>query len=346
VSIDLLVAYGWDTAWADSFSTLAGPGQIPGRIIEQHRNRWTVMTADGERHCRPAPLQAGTGDWLALEPVADTHVARAVLPRRSLLSRQAASNATEQQILGANMDTLFLCTALGHDFNMRRLERILTVAWSSEAAPVIVLTKADLAAPGEAEASLAVVANGAPAVPVVLTSSVSGAGAADLLPWLGPGRTVALIGASGAGKSTLLNRLAGQELAATGALDGEGKGRHTTTSRSILPLPGGAVIIDNPGIRALQLWDGEDGLDRVFADIEALGQQCRFRDCRHEGEPGCAVGAAIADGRLNSGRLENRRKLEREFAFAERKQDKAARAEERKRWRQVARDLRARAAPE
>ena len=339
MSLDLLTAYGWNSAWADSFSTLAAPGWIPARIIEQQRGLWTCVTAAGECACR-APgrgetIQAGTGDWVALEPVADTQLIRAVLPRRSRLSRQAAGLATSEQILAANMDTLFLCMAIGRDFNMRRLERILTVAWSSGAEPVIVLTKADLVEPAEAAAGLAAAEAAAPSVPVALTSGVTGAGVAALAPWLVPGRTVALMGASGAGKSTLVNALAGSDLALTGALDAEGKGRHTTTWRSLLPLPSGALIIDNPGIRALQLWDGEGGLDQTFAEIQTLAAACRFRDCRHESEPGCAVRAAIESGSLDPARLENRRKLAREFAFAERKQDKALQAAERQHWRRL-----------
>jgi ribosome biogenesis GTPase len=346
VTLDLLNAYGWNSAWADSFATIAAPGWVPARIIEQQRGLWSCITAAGECTCR-APghgeqTQPGTGDWVALEPVAGIFLIRAVLPRLSRLSRQAAGNATAEQVLAANMDTLFLCMALGRDFNLRRLERILTVAWSSGAEPVIVLTKADLTEPAEAAARLAAVEVAAPAVPVALTSGITGAGVAALAPWLMPGRTVALIGASGAGKSTLVNALAGRDLAPTGGLDTEGKGRHTTTWRSLLPLPSGALIIDNPGIRALQLWDGESGLDQTFAEIQALSTNCRFRDCRHEGEPGCAVQAAIAAGTLDPARLENRRKLAREFAFAERKQDKALQAAERQQWRRISRDNRTR----
>ncbi|HVJ52949.1 MAG TPA: ribosome small subunit-dependent GTPase A [Aliidongia sp.] len=343
MSLDLLTAYGWDSAWADNFSAIAAPGWVPARILQQQRDRWTCVTAAGELQARSTlPDPPGTGDWVALEPVADTHLVRALLPRRNRLSRQAAGLATEEQVLAANMDTLFLCMALGRDFNLRRLERILTVAWSSGAAPVIVLTKADLAEPAEAEACRTAVEAAAPAVPVAQISSLAGTGLAGLEPWLTPGRTVAFIGASGAGKSTLVNALAGQELVLTGGLDGDGKGRHTTTWRSLVQLPDGALVIDNPGIRALQLWDGEDGLDRTFAEIRTLAQSCRFRDCRHEGEPGCAVRAAIEAGDLDPARLENRRKLAREFAFAERKQDKALQAAERRHLQRRGREIRAR----
>ena len=347
MNLDLLAAHGWDSAWAACFDTVAAPGCFPGRVLEQQRALWLCATAGGDRRCllpsgtRDAGLPA-PGDWLVLEPSGEHSLIRAILPRRSLLSRQAAGEATDQQVLAANMDTLFLCMALDRDFSLRRLERFLTVAWSSGAEPVIVLTKADLPPPELVAARLAETAIAAPEVALCTVSGVTGDGIAALAPWLLPGRTIALIGASGAGKSTLLNALAGVALSPTAALDGDGKGRHTTTWRALHRLPDGALVLDSPGIRALKLWDGESGLDRTFAEIRALAQLCRFRNCRHEGAPGCAVQAAIARGDLAEARLENRRKLARELAFAERKQSKAAAAEERHRWKRLHRDNRAR----
>jgi ribosome biogenesis GTPase / thiamine phosphate phosphatase len=349
MNLDLLAAHGWDSAWAACFDTAAAPGCIPGRVLEQQRGLWLCATAAGDRRCLlPAGNRdaggAASGDWLVLEPAGEQCLIRAILPRRSQLSRQGAGEATDQQVLAANMDTLFLCMALDRDFNLRRLERILTVAWSSGAEPVIVLTKTDLVPPELAAARVAEARAATPAVALCTTSGVTGDGIAALAPWLAPGRTVALIGASGAGKSTLLNAVAGVELTPTAALDSDGKGRHTTTWRALHRLPGGALVLDNPGIRALKLWDGESGLDRTFAEIRALAEQCRFRNCRHEDEPGCAVQAAIARGELDAARLHNRRKLARELAFAERKQSKAAAAEEKHRWKRLHRDNRAREA--
>jgi len=331
------------------FAETAAPGWRAGRVFAQQRGVWFCVTEAGERRAQIPPvlrdaLAPGIGDWLALEPVGDHDVIRAILPRRSLLSRQGAGEATDQQVLAANIDALFLCMALDRDFNLRRLERILTVAWGSGAEPVVVLTKNDVLPPEQAAARLAEATAAAPAVAIHPVCGLTGMGVAALASWLRPGRTVALIGASGAGKSTLLNALAGAEVSVTGALDGGGKGRHTTTWRELHRLPGGALVLDSPGIRALRLWDGEAGLERAFAEIAALAELCRFRDCRHDGEPGCAVQAAITRGELDTARLDSRRKLARELAFAERRQSKALAAEEKSRWKRIHRDQRSRVA--
>lgn len=344
---DPLVAHGWDAAWAVLFAETAAPGWRPGRVFAQQRGIWLCVTEAGERRCLPPSalhdtLAPGIGDWLALEPAGDHDIIRAILPRRSLLSRQGAGAATDQQVLAANIDALFLCMALDRDFNLRRLERILTVAWGSGAEPVVVLTKSDTLPPDLAAARLAEAIAAAPAAAIHPVSGLTGTGVDALAPWLRPGRTVALIGASGTGKSTLLNALAGAEVSVTGALDGDGKGRHTTTWRELYRLPGGALVLDNPGIRALRLWDGEAGLDRAFAEIATLAESCRFRDCRHDGEPGCEVQAAITRGDLDAARLDSRRKLARELAFAERRQSKALAAEEKSRWKKIHRDQRSR----
>jgi ribosome biogenesis GTPase len=250
------------------------------------------------------------GDWVTLDAVGpDTGVIRAVLPRRSLCARMAAGRTPLPQAIAASLDTIFICMALNGDFNPRRLERYLTLAWDSGATPVVVLTKADLCAdiPGRL-AALHAVAAGAD---VVVCSAENASGLDAVAAYTGAGQTVAFIGASGAGKSTLINRLAGQELLATGAVRaGDDRGRHTTTYRSLIPLPGGGVVIDTPGMRELQLLSGDTA--RAFEDITALAGQCRFADCTHTGEPGCAVRAAIDRGALPEGRLTSFLKLRRE----------------------------------
>lgn len=344
---DKLAELGWDEAWRRSFDQFAESGTVPGRVIEQQRGLWLCATSSGDRLCRQPGHSASppaAGDWVVIDPAAEPEPARirATLPRRSQLIREAAGAATAAQVLAANMDTLLICMALDRDFNLRRLERILIVAWSSGAQPVVILTKPDLLPAAEREAHLAQAAAVAPGVALHCVSGLTGDGLAALAPLLAPGRTIALIGASGAGKSTLLNALAGTELTPTGALDNDGKGRHTTTWRALHRLPCGALVLDNPGIRALKLWDGAAGLTQVFTDIERLSRDCRFRDCRHEGEPGCAVAAAIASGELDPDRLASRDKLARELAFAERKQNQAAAAAEKARWKRIHKDTRAR----
>ena len=274
---------------------------------------------------RPGELPAA-GDWVAVAARHDEGAGtiHAVLPRRSAIVRKAAGNPTEAQVVGANVDTVFLVTSLNDDLNLRRLERYLATAWESGAQPAILLTKADLCDdPAAAVLDVQAIAYG---VPVHAVSTVTGEGIDELGAYLGEGKTIALIGSSGVGKSTLVNRLAGREVLATQEIrESDGRGRHTTSHRELVPLPGGGLVLDTPGMRELQLWESSDGMQEAFDDVEELVDACRFADCGHGVEPDCAVQAALADGSLAPERYESWVKLQRELEHLERKQGGRAR---------------------
>ena len=329
---------GWDADWASALGQLEDDNLIPARVAAQHRGAYVVWTATGELRARAAgrmfyehevgaPIPA-VGDWVG---VRDTTIT-SILPRRSAFLRKAAGFGSDEQVLAANVDTAFLLAGLDDDFSLRRLERYLTTAWDSGAAPVVVLTKADLCADvGEAVLSVESVAIGVPVVPV---SNVTGEGLDHLTAHLSPGRTVVLLGSSGVGKSTLLNRLAGTELMRTAEIAADGTGRHTTTHRELVRLPDGALVIDTPGLRELQFWEGD--VDAAFEDIEALAADCRFRDCAHAREPGCAVLNAVDEGRLELGRLRSWRKFQRELEAIAARTDHRLRVARKKRWKEIA----------
>ena len=277
-----------------------------------------------------------------------TAIIECVLERRSVVSRAAAGRASAQQVVAANVDTIFIVTALPQDLNARRLERYLTMVWDGGAAPVILVNKSDLS--DDPDAAGAALRARLPHVDVVVLSALHDRASTDaptdasrkaggldaLAAWLRPAHTVALIGSSGVGKSTLINRLLGRDALKVSALsDADGKGRHTTTARQLVELPGGALLIDTPGMRELQPWVGEEAVDAAFEEIAESAASCRFGDCAHEGEPGCAVAAAVESGRLDPDRLEHYRRLGREAAFEERKHDKAAAANTKRRWKQI-----------
>jgi ribosome biogenesis GTPase / thiamine phosphate phosphatase len=345
-----LAALGWDADFARDFAPFQAQGRAAARVVAEHRGRYVVADGDSER---PATLAGrlrhrargredlpAAGDWVALGAGDDgTASIHAVLPRRSAFIRKAAGEATEAQVLAANVDTALIATSLPADLSERRIERYLALAWESGAVPVVVLTKADRA--DDVDASVRAVRSVAPGAEVVAVSSVSGEGVDALGRWLRPGRTAVLLGSSGVGKSTLANRLMGGEVLRTGAVRDDGKGRHTTTHRQLLRLAGGALLIDTPGMRELQLWTADAGLDAAFADVEALATRCRFADCAHLAEPGCAVRAAAESGALDPGRLASWHRLRRELAWLATRQDEAAAAEQKARNRAIHRSQRA-----
>jgi ribosome biogenesis GTPase len=336
---------GWDAFFQDAFRPFENDNLIPARVAARHHGPCELLTELGRLGGVPAgrledhELPA-VGDWVAVRPLDGERkaVIEAVLPRRSAFTRKEAWSRTVAQVVAANVDTVFLVTAFGGDLNGRRLERYLTSAWDSGASPVIVANKADLAHDrllelGEVDA----VALG---VPVLVVSAATGEGMDELEPHLRPGRTVALLGSSGVGKSTLVNRLAGRELLATNEIRKDGRGRHTTTHRELVPLPAGALLIDTPGMRELQLWADEEVLDSTFAEIAELAAACRFSDCSHEHEPGCAVKSAIADGSLPRERFASYRKLQRELRALEIRKDARLKSEARKEMRRRQRRMR------
>jgi ribosome biogenesis GTPase / thiamine phosphate phosphatase len=336
-----LEGLGWGPSFAEAFRDHAREGWSPGRVALAERGVYRVWTARGElraglaghlrHHAAGAADLPAVGDWVALRAGAGDHAAaiHAVLPRRSAFSRKLAGSPTEEQVVAANVDTLFLVSGLDRDFNPRRIERSLVLAWESGALPVLLLNKADACADPWARAETACAA--APGVPVHPVSARTGAGLDALDGYLGRGRTVALLGSSGAGKSTLVNRLLGRELQATREVRArDGRGQHATTRRELILLPGGALLVDTPGWRELQLWAAGAGLDQAFEDVAALAARCRFRDCAHGQEPGCAVREGLGDDRLRS-----YRKLQGELRALAGRQDERARAAEKGRLRSI-----------
>ena len=274
------------------------------------------------------------GDWLALRPLPNEPetIVEAVLPRTSKFSRHEAGKVTREQVIAANVDVAFLVAALNQDLNPRRLERYITTAWSGGSSPVIVLTKPDLC--DDVDAALGEVEPVALGIPIHVVNGLTGEGVDELQRYLDGNKTVALLGSSGAGKSTLLNRVAGVELQRVAEIRHDGKGRHTTTERHLFLVPGGGLVLDTPGMRELQLWD-DDSIDQTFADVAELAEHCRFDDCTHEHEPGCAVIAANEAGTLPAERLESYRKLQRELLHLRIKQDKRAAAEQKRHYKQM-----------
>jgi ribosome biogenesis GTPase len=340
-----LAALGWTDELEAAFTTHSERGFEPARVVAEHRGGFYVRGTRGDvlayarGKLREYELWGGmpaVGDWVAIvDAPGDRAAIEAVLPRRTKFSRKTPWLKAEEHILVANVDTLFLVSGLDHDFNPRRMERYLTAAWDSGADPVVVLTKLDvcddLRKLDEAEAI-------AVGVPVLAVSNVTGHGIDEVRSLLRPARTFALLGSSGTGKSTLVNRLAGRTIMPTGDLRRDGRGRHTTRHRQLLVLPDGSILVDTPGLRELQVWEGD--VDSAFADVAELSARCRFTDCAHETEPGCAVQDALDDGTLAPERWASYLKLERELRRVKMRRGSREHRELKSRWRARARETR------
>ena len=326
-----LYKLGWNSFFEQSFKLLADGQLVPGRIVSEHKGIYQIQCEKGQLLAtisgklrfdaiNRADFPA-VGDWVAYKPRAgeEKAIIHSVMPRKSKFSRKKAGITTEEQIVASNIDTVFIVNALNADFNLRRLERYLSLAWESGATPVILLSKADLC-PNITDyiQQTESIALGVPVIPISAGKRI---GLERLSPYLGEGRTVALLGSSGVGKSTLANALYGEELQHVHSIrEEDDKGRHTTTCRELIVLKDGGIIIDTPGMRELQLWDGEEGIHTSFSDIEELARHCRFNDCRHETEPGCQVQAAILAGALDKKRFKSYCKLQKELNYLAKKE--------------------------
>lgn len=352
-----LVPYGWDADWAAAFAPHAERGLLPGRVVRVDRGRCDVVTPDGTVQADTAfvvprdPMRiVCTGDWVAVDPGGDPRFVRTLLPRRTAFVRSTSSQRSEGQVLATNVDHVVVCVSLALELDLGRLERFLALAMSStagaallhdgtgaprhEVRPVVLLTKADLVPDATTLSQLVQdVERTAPGVPVLPVSSATGEGV-DVFRAVAADGTSVLLGTSGAGKSTLANTLLGEEVMdVRAARDVDGKGRHTTTTRNLLVLPGGGILIDTPGLRGVGLFDAGAGVGQVFSEIEGLARECRFHDCAHDGEPGCAVLRAVEDGTLHVRRLDSYRKLLRENRRIAAKTDARLRGEARREWK-------------
>lgn len=341
----ILDAYGWDAVFAERFAPFAEQGLLPARVVIEYQHIYRLASDDGEllatvagrlRHRAAGRLDyPAVGDWVAFRPDPDSDRAtiHGVLERKSRFMRKVAGSVVAEQVVAANVDVVLLVMALDADFNPRRLERYLVLAHESGARPVVVLSKADLADDLEDRLQIARAVAG-PDIPIHAVSAPRDEGYDALRHYLEPGHTVALLGSSGVGKSTIVNRLAGEELQRTQEVrESDGRGRHTTTHRQLILLADGGLLMDTPGMRELQLWDVDEGVEEAFSDLEDLGAACRFPDCEHDREPGCAVHAAVATGRISAERLEGYHKLRRELRALSARQDRLNRLFEKKRVR-------------
>jgi ribosome biogenesis GTPase len=332
---------GWNDHFAAAFAEHAGPDVVPGRVALEHNHVYRVITETGERLAEAAGrmkhLAQGrselpaVGDWVAvrIDAAGERSLIKAILPRQGKFSRKSAGELTDEQVIAANIDTVFLVSGLDGDLNPRRIERYLLLAAQSHAKPVIILNKADLA--DDVAEVMSLIKELAPEVPVHVISATEGTGIDQLRPYLGVGQTVALLGSSGVGKSSIVNRLMGEAILPTRSVrESDSRGRHASVHRQMLALPGSGLVIDTPGMRELQLWGVDEGFSGSFEDVAALGEQCRFRDCHHEKEPGCAVKAAVESGDLDASRFESFLKLQAERQALEKRQDERALLEQKR----------------
>jgi ribosome biogenesis GTPase len=341
-----LESLGFDSFFSHQHELLGRSDLVPARIAAVGKGTYWLRgcrAAIGElrgrlQHELDPCERPVVGDWVSVADTEDRAIIHRVLERRTAMARRAAGTQSGVQIVAANVDVFFVVTSANRDFNARRLERYLAAVWDSGADPVFVLNKTDLG--GDIDEMVAAFESIGIGVPLVCASALTGTGVEDLRGHLGRGKTAGFIGSSGVGKSSLVNRLLGRDVQQVKAVRRDEKGRHATTRRELIELPGGGILIDTPGMRELGLVEDDGGLDHLFADILELAQDCRFRDCRHHGEPGCAVAAAVEAGRLDGARLESYLKLQREIAAAERRRDPTHAGRPKRRWKSISKAAR------
>jgi ribosome biogenesis GTPase / thiamine phosphate phosphatase len=350
---EILRTYGWNVDWGSRFMPFEREGLEPGRIIEENRQSFQVLSVYGERYAevsgrfrfnaRARQSLPAVGDWVALRPLAEgPAIIEAILPRKTQFVRKVAGRQTEGQVVAANVDWVFIMMSLNRDFSLRRLERYLVLTWESGASPVIILSKSDLCQ--DKEAAAATINREVLGVPVHAISALTGEGLEEVQVYLAPGKTIVLLGSSGVGKSTLVNEFLGKPSLRTQPIrSDDDRGRHTTTTRQLIPLPCGSLVLDSPGMRELQLWEADEGMQTAFEEIETYARQCRFRDCRHRQEPGCAVREALRQGTLDEARYQSYEKLQRELRHLAIKQDLNARRNEKRKWKVLSQIARHRA---